>query len=114
MDGEVGEQVGEDKMNDKRQISKDLVHAIQHIENGDTELALNILKVAVGRERGARRNTHKPLEGIITDKLEQTRDCKMKQAWWPEGWTCVNIGVFAKELAELIGGDTDGVRQSVA
>ena len=39
----------------KRQINRDLYHAIDHIKNGDIELALNILKSELEREKKAKR-----------------------------------------------------------
>jgi len=40
----------------------------------------------------------------IRDKLWETREhCDYKRAWFPEGWTCVDIDAFAKELAEWLG-----------
>jgi len=38
-----------------RQINRDLAHAIQHIENGNLEMATNILLAAIERERTAYR-----------------------------------------------------------
>ena len=39
-------------------------------------------------------------EQIIKKKLKDTTKCKFKQAWFPKGWTAVNIAKFSKELAK--------------
>ena len=45
-------------------------------------------------------------EKIIKEQLEQTRKCKFKSAVvnciYKKGWTCVNIKIFAKELAKKL------------
>ncbi len=43
----------------KRKISRDLEHAIEHIQMGDLELAENILKAALEREKVATRKSDK-------------------------------------------------------
>lgn len=45
----------EENLYEQRQINKDLSHAIDHIKNGDIELALNLLKSALKREKKAKR-----------------------------------------------------------
>jgi len=46
------------------------------------------------------------LEQLIEKMLEATREhCAFKKAFIPEGWTCVQIKKFAKELAKKIRGE---------
>ena len=40
----------------QRKINKDLAHAIQHIQNDELGLAINILKKALERENNAKRD----------------------------------------------------------
>lgn len=40
-------------------------------------------------------------EKLIREKLASTRDrCAFKKAWIPEGWACVSIESFARELTK--------------
>lgn len=38
-------------MNNNRYIHKQISHAIEHIENGDYELALNLLKASIKEDK---------------------------------------------------------------
>jgi len=42
------------------------------------------------------------IESLIRDRLEETRNCKFKEAWIPMGWACVPIQSFSGHLAEEI------------
>jgi len=44
----------------------------------------------------------KGMETIIRDMLNRTRKCRFKQAFLPEGWTCVHINTFIKEVTQEI------------
>lgn len=43
----------------RRKITRELQHIIDHILNDDIELALNMLKTALDREKEAKRRTDK-------------------------------------------------------
>jgi len=42
------------------------------------------------------------IENLIRERLEETRNCKFKEAWIPTGWACIPIQSFSRHLAEEI------------
>jgi len=43
----------------------------------------------------------KNIEEVIKKLLEDTKaNCEFKKAWIPDGWACVPINMFSKELAK--------------
>ena len=53
-------------MVDKREISRDLIHAREHLERSrdETNFAINVLTKIIARETKARRKTDEPMEKI--------------------------------------------------
>jgi len=49
----------EEKAYQNRQINRDIAHCIQHIKQENYELAINILKQALKREKKTKRNGEK-------------------------------------------------------
>ncbi|TSA28621.1 hypothetical protein D4R71_00520 [bacterium] len=46
-----------------RQVNRDIAHCIQHIKQKNYELAINILRTALKRERRAKRNGEPATKG---------------------------------------------------